>query len=40
MKKTYETPEMDVILLKSADIICSSPSGSTPDPEDNETPIA
>lgn len=36
MKKTYETPEMDVILLKSADIIC----GSTPDPEDNETPIA
>lgn len=24
MKKTYDTPEMDIIYLESADIICNS----------------
>lgn len=36
MKTIYEAPELDMILLKSADIICTS----EPDPDDNETPIA
>jgi hypothetical protein len=36
MKDIYEAPELDMILLKSADIICTS----IPDPDDNETPLA
>lgn len=36
MKEIYEAPEMDVVLLKSADIICDSPAEPTPD--DNELP--
>lgn len=37
MKNLYEAPELDVILLKSADIICTS---NEPKPDDNETPLA
>lgn len=38
MKNLYEAPELDVILLKSADIICTSTD--QPNPDDNETPLA
>ena len=37
MKEIYEAPEMDVVLLRSADIICTS--GEGPEPDDNEADI-
>lgn len=37
MKEIYEAPEMDVVLLKSADIICNS--GDEPIRDGNEIDI-